>query len=972
MRRLVPVLSTLTVLLVDLGPSGAAQRPPEIAWRTIETEHFFIHFNAQNESLARRLAAIVEPIHTRLSRDLQWVPQDKTHVNLVDYLDVPNGSAIPTPFNTIEIFVTPPTPGSQLGDYDDWLRLVFTHEYVHILHLDQASGISKISRDVLGRGAVNFVGLVPVPFLPFPNLFLPSWMIEGYATLGETRFTTAGRGDSTYARMVLRMAALEGRFFPLDKGNGEEGEWPGGAFRYLYGEAFLHYLAEKYGVNKLNELQHTNALGLTPFLPEIPTLLTLGSTLQGEWDEWHRQVRKEARHQLRALRREGLTEPIPLTEDRWQTGKPRFSPDGNTVYFVVADNQSYPRVEALDLRTRRQRVLFDLNLGFGNVAPSPDGGSLYFTAIDLHEKFAALGDAYRYDLHSGKVTRLTLGERLLTLDVSPDGAYLVAVRNAFPGQSLVLYRIEADRLVESRVLVTGAWRAFDAPRFSPDGTRIAYAGWTTDGCWDVYLRTLDGHEQRLGHDRYLDFAPVFSPDSSRLFFVSDRTGIFNVFSVSVSGATLTASPIRRETNVIGGLLDLDIVGSTIVSTAYGADGFYIADVALRPRASEETEWVPDRPPYADPFGDPFSGPTHPYDPLPSLWPKLWSPLLNFTLQPGGRAAEGTFAVGMQTAGRDALGFHAYELTAFYERAAHRPGFSFAYTYDRLTPTLNIALQDQPVVGALRSTRQAADNERPYHRAQAAAVAATYPFLRLRWAQTLSGAYVMQRDREFGDLLHSGSPQERRTAAVLAHWTYDSAKEYAITFGQQDGMLASLTSRWVDRILGATYTNLAGLGDMRYYWRLPWRQALALQTQVGVASPTPFTGPFVLGGTSPRAGTGDIGILPLRGFTEGEQQGTRLAKTSLEYRFPLGLIKRGIPFWATFPFLVDQLHGAVFAEAGSAWRQKPNLLAATGLEFYVDFTVGYLFPISLGIGYARPIRPVDQPGMVYLTAGPASF
>ena len=56
-------------------------------------------------------------------------------------------------------------------------------------------------RHVLGRA----------PYL-FPNVFTPTWMIEGLAMYEETEKTAFGRGRNPDSRMVLRMAALEEAF----------------------------------------------------------------------------------------------------------------------------------------------------------------------------------------------------------------------------------------------------------------------------------------------------------------------------------------------------------------------------------------------------------------------------------------------------------------------------------------------------------------------------------------------------------------------------------------------------------------------------------------------------------------------------------------------------------------------------------------------------------------------------------------
>jgi len=49
------------------------------------------------------------------------------------------------------IFLTLPSggPGFGLTSYDDWLRLVITHEYAHVLQLDMVTGGPETLQKVL-------------------------------------------------------------------------------------------------------------------------------------------------------------------------------------------------------------------------------------------------------------------------------------------------------------------------------------------------------------------------------------------------------------------------------------------------------------------------------------------------------------------------------------------------------------------------------------------------------------------------------------------------------------------------------------------------------------------------------------------------------------------------------------------------------------------------------------------------------
>ena len=45
---------------------------------------------------------------------------------------------------------------SSSADTDDWLRLVFTHEFTHIVHLDRSEGWARVVRGVFGRMPIAF------------------------------------------------------------------------------------------------------------------------------------------------------------------------------------------------------------------------------------------------------------------------------------------------------------------------------------------------------------------------------------------------------------------------------------------------------------------------------------------------------------------------------------------------------------------------------------------------------------------------------------------------------------------------------------------------------------------------------------------------------------------------------------------------------------------------------------------------
>src|SRR5262249_47051512 len=183
-RRLIGRLLVSAIALAASASNAysATIFDPKYHFQSIETEHFVIYFHQNEGPLARRLGPIAEEVWHRLESRFGVKPPSRTHVVLSDQAEEANGLATPLPYNTIVVTAAWPSGVEFIGKTDDWLRLVFTHEFTHVVHLDQSAGWAKVVRGGFGR----------VP-LAFPNLFLPKWQIEGLATYEESVMTDGGR-----------------------------------------------------------------------------------------------------------------------------------------------------------------------------------------------------------------------------------------------------------------------------------------------------------------------------------------------------------------------------------------------------------------------------------------------------------------------------------------------------------------------------------------------------------------------------------------------------------------------------------------------------------------------------------------------------------------------------------------------------------------------------------------------------------
>ncbi|HWD03806.1 MAG TPA: prolyl oligopeptidase family serine peptidase [Amycolatopsis sp.] len=151
------------------------------------------------------------------------------------------------------------------------------------------------------------------------------------------------------------------------------------------------------------------------------------------------------------------------------------------------------------------------------------------------------------------------GDRYADGDLSADGTRLVVVRERHPqgGRGALDVRNELVLITESEpeVLVTGP-DFVAAPRFSPDGGRLAWVAWHhPDMPWDsTELRVRDlvtGTETPVAGGQGESVSePRWHPDGT-LYFLSDRTGWWNLYRLPPGGTVEPAVLLAAEIGVPG-------------------------------------------------------------------------------------------------------------------------------------------------------------------------------------------------------------------------------------------------------------------------------------------------------------------------------------------------------------------------------------------------------------------------------------
>ncbi|NOS55495.1 MAG: hypothetical protein HOP37_04480 [Cyclobacteriaceae bacterium] len=179
--------------------------PPSLKWYQLNTKHFRVLYPTGFDAQAQRMANTLEHIHEPESRTMGGRAK-KISVILQNQSSVSNGFVSITPRRS-EFYGMPSQNYNFLGN-NDWLDLLATHEYRHIVQYQHATrGVNKGIYYLFGANGLSLMSYVTVP----------QWFWEGDAVATETAFTNSGRGRIPYFDLVLRTNLLENRNFSYDK-----------------------------------------------------------------------------------------------------------------------------------------------------------------------------------------------------------------------------------------------------------------------------------------------------------------------------------------------------------------------------------------------------------------------------------------------------------------------------------------------------------------------------------------------------------------------------------------------------------------------------------------------------------------------------------------------------------------------------------------------------------------------------------
>jgi Tol biopolymer transport system component/tRNA A-37 threonylcarbamoyl transferase component Bud32 len=242
----------------------------------------------------------------------------------------------------------------------------------------------------------------------------------------------------------------------------------------------------------------------------------------------------------------GAGEAVPVVDDQYLNWSPAWAPDGKHLYFA-----------------------------------SDRGGSMNLWRVAIDE---TTGKAL------GEPAALTTPSRWSGLpSIAKDGRRIAyETRDSKSSLDKIALDPVATRTVGPLQVLLQSSRYVRSCEVSPDGHWIAFHSQVPQE--DLFIVRSDGSNLRqLTNDSYKDRCPVWSPDGSRIAFFSDRTGLYELWTILPDGGGLERVMPAQGRPMVYPIWSPD--GRQLAGTLLDHHGTALIDLA-RPRSERVAAKVP--------------------------------------------------------------------------------------------------------------------------------------------------------------------------------------------------------------------------------------------------------------------------------------------------------------------------------------------------------------------------------------------
>ncbi len=353
------------------------------------------------------------------------------------------------------------------GSYHEF-RHVIRHELTHVFMFAKLYRIFKDHR---------------LPGDTYP----PLWYSEGLAEYISTNV-------DAQARMVMRDAVISGYFHNIENMYQISGTF----LMYKEGQNFLHFVADKFGKDKV--LQLLENIWMYPTFTKVMEY-TLGESIKDIDKQWTFYLKRKY-YPLISKDAPPDFASTKLTHFGFNFSPVPYKINGKTYLYFVANRDGYSSIYRLELSKKNQSEFKPELVLRGEKSEEFESFHLFLSSIDISKN-----------------------------------GILAFVTKTGGTDAIHFFSIKENKVVknfQSPDLIT-----ISSPKFSPGGNRVVFAAVDQKGFSDIYILNFpDLKITRLTNDVYDDEDPCFGIKNNQVIFTSDRTGgeynrQYNLFSYNL-------------------------------------------------------------------------------------------------------------------------------------------------------------------------------------------------------------------------------------------------------------------------------------------------------------------------------------------------------------------------------------------------------------------------------------------------------
>lgn len=453
------LLLLLTIRTFPLQAQLFGGNPPKIKWRQLKTDSVDIIYPVRFDTLAFRVAAVIERLQkTReysLGGKLENIP-----VVLQTQTTNSNGYVGLGPYRS-EFYLSTPMDAMELGGMD-WTTTLTLHEYRHVIQYNNINrGIIRTVDWLLGDNARSLMS----------DMAVPNWFFEGDAVFNETIHSRQGRGRLPRFLNAYALLDKDGRHYNYQ-------QLRNGSYKdYLPGHYQLGYLLVSYGYRRYGPA----------FWGKV---IHEAASYKGIFYPFQKAIYSIAGISFKDFREAAFKEYIAHYQNLpWMVQGSKRQPNSSLRQLSHLSDKEvidylYPYPAILDgesgtivLKNPRKSISRFVWLHKGkerNLGQAPISRNAYFgynSGRVIYTRFQAdprwgyreYSDLEVLDIHSGKRLRLTHKRRFFTPDISSDGKMVAASELRANGHSAIV-------LLDGSGGILATWKApkgiiYNYPKF---------------------------------------------------------------------------------------------------------------------------------------------------------------------------------------------------------------------------------------------------------------------------------------------------------------------------------------------------------------------------------------------------------------------------------------------------------------------------------------------------------------------------